>query len=182
MLTPLTALGCTEFVVRDRFRSSPSPVEVTETFEQQDRPRVDLLFVVDNTPSMESARADLTEAAADLVSALDDDRLSWQVGVVSTDIESDESGLLHGDPWIITPSTPSPSSAIARALDIEDGGAPTGGLGAAVRALTEPLRSDENRGFRRPEAALHVVVLSDSDDESTAVLGLDPAGTFLDFL
>ena len=176
------AAGCTEVVVRDNPDPAGPEVEVTETFRQLDRPRVDLLFVVDNTPSMETVRADLADAATRLISALDAGQLAWQVGVVSTDVESDATGLLHGDPWIITPSTASGPAAIARALDVPIGSAPTGGLGAATRALTEPLRSGENRGFRRPDAALHIVVLSDADDESTAVLGIDPADAFLEFL
>ena len=174
--------GCSEIVVRDNPDAKPTPVEVTETFRQLDRPRVDLLFVVDHTASMEPARADLAAATTSLIEALDAEQLSWQVGVVSTDIESDSTGLLHGDPWIITPSTAAPSAAVARALDVPTGPAPTGGLGAATRALTEPLRSGPNRGFRRPDAALHIVVLSDADDQSGPVLGVDPADAFLGFI
>ena len=174
--------GCSEIVVRDNIDAKPDPIEVTETFRQLDRPRVDLLFVVDNTASMEPARAALAAAASNLVEALDAGKLAWQVGVVSTDIASDDIGLLQGDPWIITPSTDDGPAAVARALDVPAGTAPTGGLGAATRALTEPLRSASNRGFRRPDAALHIVVLSDADDQSGAILGVDPADAFLGFL
>ena len=49
-------------------------------------------------------------------------------------------------------------------------------------ALTDPLRSTSDRAFRRDDAALHVIVLSDSDDDSSAVLGSDPGAAFVDFL
>ena len=176
------ALGCTEFVIRDNPEPPPDDVEVTETFRQVDRPRVDLLFVVDHTSSMEPARTALTEAASSLVATLDADQLAWQLGVVSTDLDSEWSGVLQGDPWILTPATDQAPVALARALDVTPGRAPTGGLGAATRALTEPRRSTDNRGFRRPDAALHVVVLSDADDESTSVLGSDPGDAFSELL
>ncbi len=178
----MLALGCTEFVVRDNPKPLEPDVEVTETFRQVDRPRVDLLFVIDNTPSMESARAALSDAAERLVTALDADQLAWQVGVVSTDIESADRGMLQGDPWIVTPSTSNGPTAVSRALDVPSGNAPTGGLGAATLALTEPLRSADNRGFRRTDTALHIVVLSDADDQSTDILGVDPADAFLELL
>lgn len=174
--------GCTEFALRDNPEPAETEVVVTETFQQDDRPRVDLLFVVDHTPSMEPARAALADAAAALVSALDADQLAWQLGVVSTDLLTDHSGVLQGDPWIVTPTTAGAPDALARALDVEPGTEPTGGLAAATRALTEPRRSDVNRGFRRPDAALHIVVLSDADDQSGSVLGVEPAEAFLALL
>jgi hypothetical protein len=49
-----------------------------------------------------------------------------------------------------------------------------------VLAITQP--DDLAVGFRRPDAALHVIFISDGDDESGAVLGADPAGAFVSFL
>lgn|GEM_PF-1428260 len=175
-------VGCTEFVLRDNPEPTDDEVEVTETFKQVDRPRVDLLFVVDNTASMEPARAALADAAESFVATLDADQLAWQLGVVSTDLDSHLSGVLQGEPWIITPATTDGPAALARALDVAPGQAPTGGLGAATRALTEPRRSTDNRGFRRPDAALHIVVISDADDQSGSVLGVEPAEAFLELL
>jgi len=174
--------GCSEIAIRDNPSPPAKEVTVTESFKQEAQPRVDLLFVVDHTPSMEPARSALAASASDLLSALNDDQLAWQLGVVSTDLESDLSGVLQGDPWILTPHTEDSSAALRRALDVTPGQGPTGGLGAATRALTEPRRSDENRGFRRSDAALHVVVLSDADDESGSVLGVEPGEAFLDLL
>ena len=62
------------------------------------------------------------------------------------------------------------------------GAPPESGLAAAWLALTEPNISGSNRGFRRPDALLHIVFVSDNDDQSDEVLGEDPVGTFQDFL
>ncbi|MGB0640886.1 MAG: hypothetical protein ACPGTU_16215, partial [Myxococcota bacterium] len=45
-----------------------------------------------------------------------------------------------------------------------------------------PELQEINRGFRRPDAALHIVVFSDSDDKSDDFLGPDPTERFLEFL
>ena len=45
------------------------------------------------------------------------------------------------------------------------------GLAAAVEALALSGPGDPNAGFRRPDALLHVVFVSDADDQSEAWLG-----------
>ena len=62
------------------------------------------------------------------------------------------------------------------------GSGPEAGLAAMVAALKEPLRSNDNRGFRRDDASLHVVLLSDADDHSEDWLGTDPASAALSLL
>jgi len=182
LLLGLGLSACTEFVLREPKDTAVPPVVVTETFRQAGSPRVDLLLVVDDTPSMSTARTALTEASGTLLDALEGGGLAWQMGVTTTDIEDSTRGELHGDPWILTPATPSPAVALARALDVPEGLAPTGGLGAATLALTEPNRSGANRGLRRPDAALHIIVISDADDESGDILGVSPADAFLELL
>lgn len=182
----LTGLGCSDLVVRnnDNDNDEPEAVTVTESFTQRDDARVDLLLVVDDTPSMTSARTAIAAATDTLVASLQEDGLAWQLGVTTTDITGTEQdpGLLRGDPWILTPDTPDPAAVLARTLDTPEGSPPTAGLGAATLALTEPLRSGGNRGLRRPDAALHIVILSDADDDSGDVLGVDPADAFLGLL
>lgn len=178
----LTLVACSEFVLREPKDTAIPSIQVTETFQQASSPRVDLLLVVDNTASMSTARTALTEASGTLLASLEAGALSWQIGVTTTDIEGSTRGELHGDPWILTPATPSPAEALARALDVPEGLAPTGGLGAATLALTEPHRSGANRGLRRPDAALHIIVISDADDESSDILGVSPADAFLELL
>lgn len=58
-------------------------------------------------------------------------------------------------------------AAIQALLDVGTGGSTSEkGLLAAMRALSEPLRSTENAGFLRAEAALSLVFVSDEEDSS----------------
>lgn len=150
---------------------------VEERFTQQALPKVDVLFIVDNTGSMAEEHAFLAEGFTDFVSALDAASLSYQLGVIHTDMSGSEAGVLQGNPWIVSSSLDDPETAFAQAVDVgTDGASPEAGLAAMVTALREPLRSGANRGFRRSDAALQVVVVSDDDDGSEAWLGADPVG------
>ncbi|MCB9777767.1 MAG: hypothetical protein H6742_04320 [Alphaproteobacteria bacterium] len=155
-----------------------APVEVEETFTQAPLPKVDVLWVVDTTPSMESELAALADAFDSFSASLDGLDLSWQAGVVTTD---PDDAVLRGNPWIIHPDLDDPSGAFAAAIDLPlDATAPEAGLAAAAVALIDA--GQDNVGFRRPDAALQVIVVSDADDESEGWMGSDPGSTFLEFL
>jgi hypothetical protein len=174
--------GCNDFLVSRQDPVAVDPVRVTESFVQAPSARVDLLWVIDDTPSMEAEHAALSNALGVFADALEEADLAWQIGVVTTDLGFD-AGVLQGDPWILTPSD---GADLAELLDIAgvglEGHEPAGGLGAAALALSEPLRSAENRGFRRPDAALHIIIVSDGDDGSEEILGDSPASAFLDLV
>lgn len=172
--------GCgVENLIRGEDPVVDEPVVLVERFEQAPHAQVDILFVVDNTGSMSEEQLALSEGFEAFVLAVEDLSLAWQIGVVTTSLEPDELGILHGEPWIITPASGDPVGALEQAVDVGTDGADEAGLAAMVAALTDPDAVEANRGFRRPEAALHVVVLSDDDDDSDAVLGSDPVGAAL---
>lgn len=175
--------GCSEWSFGSRDPVARDPLVVEETFVQAPLPKVDLLWVIDNTSSMADEQVALSETLGVFAETLSGLGLAWQVGVVTTDLTGIDAGRLQGDPWILTPAIEDPAAALLEAADVGlDGSPPESGLGAAWLALTDPLRSGDNRAFRREDAALHVIVLSDSDDDSAAVLGDDPAGAFVEFL
>lgn len=175
--------GCSEFRVFGQYEEVQDALVVEERFVQASLPAADVLWVIDDTASMADEHVALADAFDAFAAALDGFGVAWQVGVVTTDISAADAGLLQGDPWILTPDTPDRAAALAQMLDVgTDGASPEAGLGAAVLALSDPLRSEANRAFRRADASLHVVVVSDSDDSSEDVLGEDPAGAFEDFL
>jgi hypothetical protein len=180
-LVPLAAgaaLGCTEFSLRGDQEPARPQVEVTETFAQAPLPRVDVLWVIDDTPSMAGARAALQLGLVGFLDALDAADLAWQVGVTTTDLHRELPGMLVGDHWILTPGMDGAEAALIATLSLPTGQEPTGGLGAAALAIGPELAAGANRGFRRDDAALHVIVVSDSDDQSEAVLGDDPVGAY----
>lgn len=175
----LQLAGCSDFFLSRKATEVVDPMRVTETFIQAPLPRVDLLWVIDDTPSMAGEHAALAAGMPGFATELDAAGVAWQVGVVTTDPD-DAPGVLRGDPWVLTPID---GAALAALLDTAGitltGQEPASGLGAMVLALEEPLRSGANQGFRRHGAALHVIVVSDGDDNSQELLGQDPVAAAL---
>jgi hypothetical protein len=178
----VAAAGCNEFALRGEDEELPASVPIEERFQQAPLAAVDLLWVIDDTPSMESARQTLGAALVGALGELDALGLQWQVGVVSAALDDPALGVLDGQPWILRPGLEGAEDALLDTVTAGGGRDPTGGLGVAALALSPPLRGGANRGFRRPDAALQVIVVSDDDDQSEAILGDDPAGAFLDLL
>lgn len=184
---PLLGLGLAGCNIDNTLRGQDEVAEdevfVTETFEQASLPRIDVLWVVDSTASMAEEQLALGDAFPALAQSLGDAGLSFHLGVVTTEVDGLDGGVLQGDPWIITSNTPDAAAAFADAVAVgSSGDGPEAGLAAMKLALTEPNRGGANRGFRRADAALHVVVVSDDDDHSDAWLGDDPAAAALALL
>lgn len=172
-------IGCSDWSLDPRDDTAAPLVVVTDTFVQSARPMVDLLFVVDDTASMAQEHQALADGFSQVVASLDGAGVSWQVGVVSTDMSGDEAGWLLGQPWVISPSLTDPADAFAAAVDVgTDGSGPEAGLAAATRALALAAPGEVNSGFRRDGAGLHVLFVSDDDDSSDAWLD-DPVDDFL---
>lgn len=168
--------GCVEYRLGDEDSSAVLPVEVEERFVQAPWPSLDVLFVVDSTGSMAEEQQGFAAAAADFIDELEARELSYQVGVTTTDPVDD--GALQGLPWIITAGAEDPAAALAAALQVGTSSSPpAAGLDGAARALEDG--AGLNHGFRRDDAALHVVFVSDGDDQSGEVLGDDPVGGFV---
>lgn len=176
----ISLLACgIEVGIGDTDAVAAEAVWVSESLVQDSAPAVDVLFVVDGTGSMGEERASLAASAGKFIEALEADSLDWQLAATSTDLV--DAGVLHGDPWILTPQTESPAAALAAALDIgADHPPPSAGLDAAV--LTMRDETGQNHGFRRENAALHVVFVSDGEDQSGMVLGSNPVDGFVALL
>lgn len=173
LLAALVLVGCSDFFLSRRQPEVAEPLTITETFEQAPLPRLDLLWVIDDTPSMSDEHDALAAAMPAFADALEAAGVAWQVGVVTTNPGGD-LGVLRGDPWILTPSEAEGLEVLLDTAGITLlGREPASGIAAMVLALESPLRTDANRGFRRPDAALEVIVVSDGDDRSDDVLGPD---------
>lgn len=173
--------ACSEFGVQGSTTEAPEALLiVSEAFVQAALPAVDVLLVIDDTASMEQEQEALAQEFARFTEALGKEQISWQLGVVTTDMSGDQAGWLRGSPYVITASTPDAASAVAERVQTGTGGsAPEAGLAAALLALELAEPGAANVGFRREHASLHVIVVSDSDDHSEKWLGGDPAGVFI---
>jgi hypothetical protein len=160
---------------------TPLPRVTTENFSSQTAAgKVDILFVDDNSASMETEQTKLGNRFTAFTAAIAG--LNWQVGVTTTDCSTGTYGIC-GDllPMtgvagrILTSATPNfdavfhdtiirPETAgcVARA-DCPSGNEEA--LKATIGAMNK--RSGVNAGFFRPGAALRVIILTDEDEQST---------------
>ncbi|MCA3013314.1 MAG: VWA domain-containing protein [Myxococcaceae bacterium] len=130
------------------------------------RQPIDVLFVIDDSCSMEDDQAELANNFDAFFGAFRANQVDFRVAAVTSDMEDDKrSGRFVGP--IITDQTPSAAEAFRRLVNVgSEGSAIERALGAARAALTEPLLGTTNRGFLRPEADLALVFLGDEDDQS----------------
>ena len=176
--------SCIEFGI-DPIDPIGAPVqlfEVTDSFVQAPLPAVDILFVVDDTASMAQEQEALSEAFDAMLHDLDQAGVRWQIGVVTTDMAVESAGMLRGNPWILTPETSDLQAHFSAMIEVgTKGSGDEAGLAAALLALEYAEIGGPNVGFRRGDAGLHVIFVSDSDDNSDAYLD-EPVSTFLKVL
>lgn len=156
-----------------------APSVIEESFEQGPL-QVDVLFVVDNSCSMSVFQDVLGLGAASLIQPLIDSGVDFHIGVTSTDTSTDPADLCFNDAntppldgrlqasfgaaWVDA-DDPSPIDLFQALVQLgERGSGCEMGLEAAYKALE--LRTQANAGFRRADADLHTVVVSDEDDQS----------------
>ncbi len=139
--------------------------------------KIDILFVVDNSGSMNRPVLDFISNLPTFISKLESSGVDYHIGVTATDAYlslfsskypdsaklKDGSGNVHSGIFIVSPLTPEPYNVLAINLNQGISGS---GDERAFSSFREVLNYPGNSGFRRPEAALTVVVLSDEDDFS----------------
>ncbi|MEO0601320.1 MAG: vWA domain-containing protein [Myxococcota bacterium] len=142
---------------------------VTDAFTAQPPSEADILLVIDNSCSMGDDQADLAQSGAALINALGATSVDYHIGVVSTDTDlTSQAGVLRESQGLrfVDPTTSSPVPVLAGLVQLGSGGSATErGFEAAYRALG-PNTPTENAGFRRTTADLHLLVVSDEEDQS----------------
>jgi hypothetical protein len=165
--------------------ASPAPVAVplsgdgevnavvTDTFHQASTPKADVLFVVDNSGSMQWAQGSLSSNLSSFLMFAQTQNIDYHIAVTTTDVDppgplgigGGEHGAFVGSPKIITPQTPNALTAFQSNVNVgTNGSGLERGLEAAYLALSDPQINTTNAGFLRPEATLAVIVVSDDDD------------------
>jgi len=131
--------------------------------------RVDVLFVVDDSCSMAEEQAALATDFPMMLGALEASSLDWHAGVVSTDMDdTDRTGKLvdvFGARWVDA-TLPDPVAVFEEMVLLGTMGAPVEQGRAAAYTALETRVDDYNAGFRRDDAQLAIVVLSDEPDQS----------------
>lgn len=157
----------------------PEPVKVTSANVEFD-PRVDILFVVDDSGSMGSHQQNLSNNIAAFTAEIQKNKiLDYHIGVLTSSMESWWStsccGKLVGNTKYVERSTPNGMRILAQQLLVGTNGSGTEAFfDPVVAALTPPLVIGDNAGFYRPDAHLAVVFITDAEDQSTTTrTGLD---------
>jgi hypothetical protein len=132
-----------------------------ENFRQGDGPwdRTDLLIAVDRSCSMSDDGANLSANFQTFADVLSDADVDWQVGVATQD-----NGCINGS--ILTPDTPSLSSAMASATTGSYGGE-TESLLTIVRNGLQRSSTGCNAGLLRDESKTLVLMVSDEPEQSS---------------
>lgn len=190
----LAAVGCASENnfsrdILDVRNSKPKELEnpsVVDRIVQVTTPKVDVLFVIDNSCSMDPHQNNLSENFPSFMKTFEGSGLDYHIGVTSTDTNisgscagRDEAlnGKLNtyqGMRWI-DDSVAEPGLIFqGLALLGSNGSGCERGLGATYRALEDQW--EFNEGFYREDAAIHTVVVSDepdqTEDESPAIITL----------
>ncbi len=147
-----------------------SGTEHTEVFLLDPSVLVDILFVVDNSPSMVQEHQKVANGFANFILEVNESQSDWHIGVTTTDMETNAGGVLLGpDPTFISPETDNYESLfLAKIATVGTNGSGwEKGLQAARRALFDSpagVSDTANVGFQRDDADLAIVVISDEND------------------
>ncbi len=148
-----------------------------ETFEQGVPGPVDILWVVDNSGSMEDEIIRVKDEFNVFIGEFINLDLDFHMGAVTTDMDHPEdSGRLQGSPTWFDNTYADPEAAFGATMDeiyAQTGSGSEKGFEATEAALTEPLLSGYNAGFYRDttddgtEVAIHTIIVTDEDDDSS---------------
>lgn len=131
------------------------------------RPKIDILFVMDNSGSMTSHQRNLSNNIDIFLNEISKIKVDYQIGVITTD--EDDDGELRGTGYekIITPTTPGGLTILRFNLTAGTNGSGLEKVFDPIQqALSPSMLSGYNAGFIRPEAYLAVIAITDADDQS----------------
>ncbi len=146
----------------------------TEVFD----PKVDILFVVDNSGSMSNHQRNLATNVAKFTSTFTKSSvLDYNIGIVTTDMDGNSwgnslpcCGQLIGSSRVVNKNTPGADQILANNFLVGTNGSATEASFAPVMAaLSAPLLNGWNTGFLRPDASLVIIFLTDAEDQSVRV-------------
>jgi len=169
--------GCQEYNITDASNvagaANPAPVEPpvrVDRIVQVTTPSVDVLWVVDNSCSMDAEQTGIATNAPVFMDYFVGSGLDWHVGVVSTDMNANShSAKLQraGGVNYLDEDTPNATQLFSQMTQMGISGSSDEKGRQAVYHAIETLGDSDNAGFYRENASLAVVVISDEQDQTT---------------
>lgn len=150
-----------------------NPYEVCDLHERilhplppANRKPIDVLFMVDDSPSMADDQNILAQNFVSFIKAFQNFQVDFHIGAVTSDMKkSDRKGQLVAP--FLTPTTPDLEDAFTKMVNVGDkGSANEQGIAASIAAVTEPLASGANKDFIRADADFALIFLTDENDSS----------------
>ena len=137
-----------------------------ETFTQTEAESTDVLWVIDDDPAMSDRLDDLIAATPSLIDGYTSLGIDAHIGVIDGDNTSaDRGGQMIGG--FVRASDSDAAEALAANLLAATAGSPDlAFFDTTQAAISEPLISSSNDGFRREEAPLSIVAYVRNDDSS----------------
>lgn len=137
-----------------------------EGFTQESYESLDVLWVVDNSGSMDEELDQVRTNFESFIEEFVGLGLDYHLAVITTDMDQPQfSGRIQGG--VITNASSDPAAEFLAATDQgSTGSGSERGMDSVKAALSEPLTSGDNAGFLRADAALATIILSDEDDDS----------------
>jgi hypothetical protein len=146
-----------------------------------DQPKVDILFVIDDSSSMSAHQQELSANVGLFVQGFfGGSSLDYHIGVTtsSTSLEVDwpygpypwGDGKLMGSPSFVDRNTANGLYTLQQKMIVGiEGNGHERFFVPVQQALTEPNLSGANRGFYRPDAYLAIVMITDATDPGTVL-------------
>lgn len=132
--------------------------------------KVDILWVVDSSESMQKYQEKINDEIESLFNSLDGKKLDYRMAAITMDVVNTDEysrGRLIGSTKVIKNETANKKAAFnkmilppATNISLERG------LASLKLALSEDMLDSYNKGFLRDEAYLAIIVLSDENDYS----------------
>ncbi|PIU00016.1 MAG: hypothetical protein COT74_06600 [Bdellovibrionales bacterium CG10_big_fil_rev_8_21_14_0_10_45_34] len=163
----LVGIGCTKGGGgSNNFSLAPEQTGFAQELEYNNK--IDVLWVIDNSPGMGDYQVKIAEQADSLINFFVERGFDFQMAATTTDMRSSgERGKFLGIPSILTPQTPGLVDLFrARIAPGNSGSGTERGLEAMKLALTPGQHTSTNGGFVRSDAALVIVFVSSEDDWS----------------
>jgi hypothetical protein len=148
---------------------------VEEGFRLDVVPKVDILFVVDDSGSMREAQVRLAENMSLFTQAMEKNKyLDYHIGVISTSFGGgyrEKSGRLQGQPNFVT------RSSLSGLRSLESSIIGLGLLGNGTESFFDPVfaaidpEQNLNPGFMRSDAFFILIFITDTKDQSQVTTG-----------
>lgn len=148
--------------------------------------KIDILWVVDTSPSMHDDRVRITSQIESMISTMDSKSLDYRMAATTMDMGSSSNptysqGRFVGSPSIISNSTPNKVNAFKTMINVPTADSNLArGLGSMKSGLSEESLRTTNSGFFRDGALLAVIFVTDERDWSSGTW--EDKVTFLDAL